>query len=354
MVDIPIVPIEANSLIERISSKRFAFVAAISFEERSTAWAHFLWKQGLRPDEVILFDYNTKAVPENEDREMRNKCRKDFGVFLELKKPQESILDSVNAFAVNQLNYLSANFLDRCQRDTDIIIVDITCMTRVHLIGLSSALRTRVGKTVQIFFCYATPRSYGFQQGILLGWKDTLFVPIGKRRFFKREGYSRGIIFAGHYGERISVALQELEPACGSLIYTKQEDRPDLLRRAKEVNNFIERRLSLLRMPRVKVGDQNSDRWRVEVIGLDDFPDLYKILINEAKLAAQDEGPIMIYPFGPKPITIFSSLLLGSIQDAQAWAVYPVPDRFDARYSVGVGYLYAYSLNSLKLLQVDQ
>lgn len=273
---------------------------------------------------------------------MRQKCRESFREFLDIQDISRSTHDGVNAFAFNHLRGLCSAFLD--QAGKDIIVVDVTCMTRVHLLALSSAVLSMQDWPAEIYFCYATPQSYGFQAGVLSGWKDTLFVPIGRKRFFKREGHARGIVLAGHAGERLSVALQELEPASGRLIYAKMEGRPDLLLRAKEANAFIESRLRLLTMPRANGQARVSDNWRVDVVGMNDFAALSEILSDEVSKVRPDGGPIMIYPFGPKPHTLFASLFLASQPDIQAWAIYPVPEEFDARYSVGVNTLSAYSL----------
>jgi len=122
-------------------------------------------------------------------------------------------------------------------------------MTRVHLVAVAEAVRRRHESLDELYFCYATPRSYGFQKGLLLGWRDTLFVPINMRRSLRREGNARGVILAGHNNERLSTALHELEPLSGVFIHAREEGRPDLLARGRELNKPIENRLLRLKMP---------------------------------------------------------------------------------------------------------
>jgi hypothetical protein len=333
--------IRTQELIDGLAKRSFAFMAAISFEERSITSANFLQKHALCPDEVLLFSYDTRVEPGEEDREMREKCIQGFRSLLAIGDTRQSIREHVNAFAFNRLYDLCSNFLAHTLSKP--IVVDITCLTRVHLMALSSALVNRTNKSSGVYICYTTPRSYGFQSNTVLSWKDVLFVPIGKRRFPRREGHACGVIFPGHYGERLSVALQELEPASGRLIYTKQESRPDLLLRSREANHFIEERLRLLVMPRADGKTRQTDYWTIDIVNLGDFERLAHILSEVVSQARADEGPIMVYPFGPKPQTMFTALFLASQEDVQSWVVYPVPERFDARYSEGVRSLNIYN-----------
>jgi hypothetical protein len=342
MIFTPIVTVPAGTFIENLKTRPFSFMAATSFEERSTAGAYFLNSHHLHPQDVHLFDYSTHVVPHEEYQRMHEKSQSDFQSLLAIDDLNGSIHNNINAFAFNRLSHLCSKLVEQATSRT--IVVDITCMTRVHIFALSYIFSNMQDTLNQVYFCYTTPLSYGFQSGIFLSWRDILFVPISGDRLFRREGHARGIIFAGHYGDRLSVALEELEPASGRLIYTKDETRPDLLLKAREVNKFIEDRLLLLTMPRVNGSIISSDTWKIDIICLDDFTKLANILSEEIDKARSDEGPIMVYPFGPKPFTLFTAFFLIGQTDAQGWAVYPIPDRFDSQYSTGIGQLHIYGL----------
>jgi hypothetical protein len=158
---------------------------------------------------------------------------------------------------------------------------------------------------------------------------------------FKREGQSRGIILAGHDAERLSVALGELEPASGTLVYCGNPKRPDFLRRAREVNAKIERRLLQLRMPRSSGPPAAVDGWTASSIDVGDFQALstaLRIQVNEAK---REESPVILFPFGPKPDSLAVALLLREWGVGDAWAVYPVP-RASVPHTEGVAELQAF------------
>lgn len=348
MSNTQLVSVSRDNILQLLALQSFDFLAAVSFEERSTAWAQALSYCGLRPMHTILFDYNTLVDPEADDRELRKKCRDIFNAMFFLDNNNLSVCGPINAFAVNQLTQLTTRLITDCT--SNYLLVDISCMTRVHLVALSNALRSVNRKPGSVLLCYTTPQSYSFQKEVLHGWKDTLFVPIGELRSFRREGHARGVAFPGHYGERLGVALQEIEPDSGILIYTRQEGRTDLLRCAKEVNKFIAKRLLLLRMPRADGFNSSTsptDCWRSEVVNIDDFGRLHCLIEEEVNSAIYDGGPIMMYPFGPKPVTLFATLSLASYTNVQSCVVYPLPEKFDAQYSSGIGQLHCYSLESL-------
>jgi len=329
--------IECNEFLKDIGDKPYCFLAAISFEERSTAWATFMADRARPPERAVLFDYTTEAEPADEDTEMRGRCRSIFSKALQAENRAVEVL-SANAFAANALTEQTATWIKQCAGRP--ILVDISCLTRIHLIALVGALRTTGVPDSSVFYCYTIPDAYGFQRADRIGWRDVLFIRAGKRGVFKREGFSRGIILAGHDGERLSVALQELEPASGTMVYSRSRKRPDFLRKARDVNESVERRLKELLMPRwddsETSGRRQLDRWQFECVATTDFEALAKIVQNQVVAAAQDRGPVVIFPFGPKPMSLSVALMLSDWSVGEAWAVYPVPERFSVTYSSGV------------------
>jgi len=326
--------VSPTSVLSSIGGGSFCFLGFVSFEERATAWAEFIAKNEARPDIFFLVDYDTTALPANRDFKLRERCR---AIFSETFAPaQARVFDHTNAFAVNPLTDLTAQILEECEGLP--LLVDISCMTRVHLFALVAALYGRKGPT-DIRFCYTVPVSYGFRREDRLGWRDVLFIPIGNRWVFKREGQSRGIILAGHDAERLSVALGELEPASGSVVYCGNPKRPDFLRRAREVNEHVERRLRHLRMPRSSGPPGSADGWNIECIDVGDFRTLSNVLWTQVKEARHEECPVILFPFGPKPDSLAVALLLREWNVEDAWAVYPVPESFSTTYSTSAAEL---------------
>jgi hypothetical protein len=291
----------------------------------------------VQPDKVFLVDYETTALPADRDRLLRKRCRAAFSKAFAPSRTQ--VFDRVNAFAVNSLEECTVRMLEQCAGLA--LVVDISCMTRVHLLAVVAALCTRF-ESVDVRFCYSVPASYGFRPEDRSGWRDVLFVPAGSRWMFKREGQSRGIILAGHDAERLSVALGELEPASGILVYCGNPKRPDFLRRAREVNQKIERRLLQLRMPRSSGPPGSADGWTATSIDVGEFEALSTALQTQVSEARRDKSPVILFPFGPKPDSLAVALLLRQWNVEDAWVVYPVPKSFSTTYSEGVGELQAF------------
>lgn len=335
-----LVSISHDQLFKNISGKPYWLVAVVSFEERATAWASFLNSHEALPEKAFVFDYDTIAEPKDADTELRNQCRSVFTRTLNRQHKTAHFLKGVNAFAANSLTEQISSLINESAGLP--VLIDISCMTRVHLLALAAGLRTRQTPEAELYFCYAAPVAYGFQRANRIGWRDVLFIPAGKRRMFKREGFSRGIILAGYDGERLSVALQELEPASGTMIYAKNSARPDFLLKAHEANEIVERRLRELRMPRANNPVEVSDDWKFEIVDVEDFEGLSSVLRKQVQMALRDGGPVIVFPFGPKPMSLSIALSLRDWDVGEAWAVYPVPDRFSVTYTQGVAELYVY------------
>lgn len=332
-----LISVKPESAIMSVKRREFGFLGIVSFEERATAWAEFMSANDRQPAKAFLFDYDTVALPASRDSTMRNHCR---DIFAESFKPTfATIVDHTNPFAMNPLTDIMVQVLDEFN---DVpLVVDITCMTRVHLLALVAALYDKKGQN-DVTFCYTVPVGYGFRREDRLGWRDVLFIPAVRRWVFKREGQMRGVILAGHDAERLSVALGEMEPASGTMVYCGNPKRPDFLRRAREVNEPTERRLSHLRMPRWDGSPGAFDGWIIQCIDVCDFRALSEVLRTQVNEAKRELSPIIIFPFGPKPDSLAVALLLWDWGVEDAWVAYPVPNGFSTAYSSGAAELQAF------------
>jgi hypothetical protein len=326
--------VSRQDLLSHIRQQEFFFVGVVSFEERSTAWAKYLHENQALPSQSYLFDYATIAEPVDIDMNQRSKCRDIFMKSLSNCDSIPSIIETPNAFAMNRMQEdVERVFSESAGKP---LLVDISCMTRVHLLSMVTATRKLHFRPSDIYFCYSIPESYGPKSSNRFGWKDVLFLPIGVRRLFHREGLGRGIILAGYDGERLSIALTEIEPASGCLIYSKSLSRPDFVKRAREANKVVERRLSNLRMPRTSTIPSECDKWTTEVVDSYDFGKLLEAVKPQVSQAKKEESPVILFPFGPKPVTLALALALHDWEVGEAWAVYPIPEKFSVAYSSGV------------------
>lgn len=330
--------VKPSELLATLQHKAFAYVATVSFEERACAWASMFAKHGVFPEVVRLFEYDTHAEPAADDERMRVNCRNRYKGLFDCKTVLPAP-DPLNAFAFNGLFHATMATLQECRGMP--IVFDITCMPRVHIMALASVLVRMSLQDAEWYVTYATGGSYGFERGVFLGWRDVIIVPIGRLQSFRREGHARGIIMAGHYGDRLSVALQEWEPETGVMLYTDEPRRPDLLCKAREANAGIERRLSQCQL--VREGKPREKAWNIATVHFDRFAELRHLVDAVSNAAMADSGPVVVFPFGPKPFALQTALSLSRRSDGVAMAVYPVPARFDAGYSKGVGHMYSFT-----------
>lgn len=343
-------PLDHLAILNQLKVNEFVFIGTISFEERATAWAKSLVSNAAIPRKCYLFDYDTNAEPVEADKGLREGCRDFFFRFLCPPGSFPQIVETLHPFAINRLCQATEEIL--ADSASSIILIDITCMTRVHLFATVSAIKRMAPRPIQIYFCYSTPGNYGPRSANRFGWRDVLFLPIGKRRLFHREGLGRGIIFAGYDGERLSVALTEIEPASGCMVYSNSIRRPDFLTRAREANRVVESRLNNLRMPRTSTPRSDSDKWTKEVIDTFNFGQQIEAVKPQVTQAMKEDSPVIVFPYGPKPVTLSLALAIQDWCVDEAWAVYPIPERFSVSYSIGVGDCYIFrqvrppSLNS--------
>ena len=331
---------EDNSLtFEKLKHVPFAFISVISFESRCTTVAEKLVSEGLLPSKTFTLSYKTKAIPESTDKDLREE---NEATFCDLFNYNNNL---VNESAISPY---SSNVLKRQMEELikiigdNRIVIDITCMTRIHIIVLSELIASNRIDHSKVFFCYTAPQSYSVKPKSNPGWRDTILVSIGRNKPFRREGHARGIIFTGHDSERLSIALAELEPGIGILLFSNTPRRPDFLRRAREANKAIQDRLLTLRMPR---SDQDnkltaSDQWSEYTFDINDFDRVNFYLEQEVNNAVSDDGPIILFPYGPKTLTLATAIFLASFPSVDSWAVYPIPDGYSISYSTGSSMLH--------------
>jgi hypothetical protein len=332
-----LIPLSPSELGAEISNEPYDYAAALSFEDRDTAWAKALAGFSAKPRRVTLFDYDTRVEPAEETRESRAANLRVFETVFGADRIET--IPKVNPFALSGLVRMMQALVSRAAGTR--LLVDVTCMTRVHALASVTVAQPQSAAPSRPVYCYATPASYGFEIGSHASWKDTLFMPIGKPRLLKREGHAHGLILAGHDGERLSVALQELEPATGTIVYARRSHRPDLLRKARAANRVLASRLLALRVPNDGRAGRGGPAWLEEVVDLEDVAKLQAIANRSMTSARADRGPLILYPFGPKLAVVEVALTIAEASDVDAWAVYPVPTVFQIDYSRAVDTLWA-------------
>ena len=337
--------ISLSDFIKNEEPNNLNLLTVISFEERSTAISDIIIKTNKIPRSLFLFDYDTKTVPIEEYQFLRNKNEQFFkSIFI---NTDITNYPKTNPFIFNDLLNKTISILNKCINKT--LIIDFTCMTRIHIFAIINALNRIKRSPSSILFCYTAPKTYGNINKIKkIGWEDILFVPIGIPRITRREGHARGLILAGYNSERLSVALHEIEPNGGMFVYTKTNLRPDLLKKAIEDNKMILTRLLSLKIHRTDKSMNlfTFNRWEKKIIEIGDVSILEKITNELIKSAVADEGPLILFPFGSKLGTLTAALTIARSIKVDSWAVYPVPSEFKVDYTQGISIIYSYTLSS--------
>lgn len=330
---------DSGLILKKLKHISFAFISVISFESRCTTIAKKLVSEGLLPSKTYILSYKTKATPESIDKDLREENR---AIFCYLFESNGNLLEE------SAISPYSSNVLKRQMEKLikivgdNFIVFDITCMTKIHLIVLSELIASGRIDHTKVFFCYTAPLSYNIKPVSNIGWRDTILVSIGRNKPFRREGHARGIIFIGHDIERLSIALTELEPGIGILLFSNTPRRPDFLSKAREANKAIRDRLLTLKMPR---SDQDNklttfDQWSEFTFDIINFDRLNFYIEQEVKNAISDDGPIILFPYGPKTLILAATIFLASSPSVNSWAVYSIPDSYSVSYSTGSSMLH--------------
>lgn len=306
--------------------KHILWVGALSFEERCKASIIELAKHNIKLKEGIFLDYRTKIYPPTEAEEQRNLIWDELQILGE-----EVFLDGIRKEDISPYLFQSfENFLENKIENSSIsaLIIDITCLTKIHAIAAASIL-ARVKMPNKWGFTYSIPENYGTLDSSgkeLPAWRDIIIAPLAETGLLFYEESGRGIIIPGHEADRLIISLGEIEPAGGIIIIAHTQNRPDLkyltLRKNQQTISQLTKRL--------------KNNWEKQLISITDLPQLCILVRREIELARQHMAPVILFPFGPKSILFAVAYLLTLEYSESSWFVYPIPTYYDADYSSGI------------------
>lgn len=299
-----------------------AWLGAISFEDRCIASAETLTGQGLHVDNAIVLTYATKVIQAREDREKRLANKLSLGrSFFEKHQLRE-----VKPYVLQEFEaVLYSEFM---QSNVGLIIFDVTCLTKLHTMALAAFL-ARNTIPFNWIVTYTLPETYGDSNDSTgtSEWDDVLIAPFADTAQLLFENFSRGILVLGHEPSRLLVGLNEIEPASGTILIGDTTHRPELRHVCESVNRKILARLSKLR----------AGHWEEKVVGTYDFDQIARIVRSEIVQASIQNAPVILFPFGPKPVVFEIAYIMAREYPQSSWFVYPVPRAYDVNYSDGIG-----------------
>ncbi|MGI5190437.1 hypothetical protein ACQEVI_20040 [Promicromonospora sp. CA-289599] len=322
-------------------------ISALSFEVRAIGSA-LEWLDGRSSGTLLLIDYESEATPGAEAQELRRVVE------------EEILAHTSRDIVIRKIHVTPHSMRDMIDVLTQFCVgagtvtVDITCMTRPHVVAAARFLAA-VG-VPDWAVTYSSPVNYGSTSSSSStgGWRDTLILGLGDDTSMDNQGVSLGLMILGAEAGRIAVAFDDFETDAGIVVVTENPDRPDFhraaLMRTQNILQYLESfSLSGSRGQTVSAS-LGSNGWTREIVSLPDVVGDCHAIVDRLVTAAMSvetseskAAPIVVYPIGPK-FTIFCVIywLTSSYAD-RAWCVYPIAQTHRLDYSLGLGSVHRWS-----------
>lgn len=302
-----------------VSDRPVVWLGASSFEERA-ATSLLRLSARARIRRAVLLNYTADAWQIQESSRRRAKIVSRILDAL----PADCFHDepTVGPHGYYDFQAMAERYV--AESDGSFLIFDISCMTKLHVIALAELLARNSNKDYGI--AYSLPDNYGgFGSGRKIGWRRVIIAPLSESGRISNEDRSRGLFLPGHEPERFIAALAAFEPPGGTVIIAETTNRPDFRAVSERLHLKVFR--SLL--------DQH--KWERALVNQADWTRVHGLVGREISLASQWDAPIVLFPYGPKPLVFASALTLAREYPAGAWFAYPVPAFYDVNYSEGEG-----------------
>jgi hypothetical protein len=207
-------------------------------------------------------------------------------------------------------------------------VIDITCLTKVHALAIAYYI-SYVATTMPITLAYSLPEMYGSPSRNIWNkgeWRTVVVSRLDLDSTHQHVG-SDAIAVLGHEGDRMRLALNEAGPARVVVFRTERGGADD--------NEIL------------ATGDMQNARllgdiqrgllpgWRIETISLGALDTLTQHVKSAAQSARRDQHRLVLCPFGPKPVVVFTALAALEEFSEGVWMSYPVPVTYDVDYTTG-------------------
>jgi hypothetical protein len=300
-----------------------AWCGALSFEDRCVTSFDTLVAAGGKFAKIHLLNYSTDVKPSNEAQVLREANRSRFQTLASragLKSP--GVID-VEAYSFNSVQLAVASILEQ----SDFVVWDLSCLTKIHALAMACTLAsTAAGKRWAL--AYTVPETYNLRDTTHSddgGWSDIIVAPLAETAELFNEADGRGIVIPGHEGDRLIVGLAEIEPSGGTIVFVESAGRPDLRALTERRNQRTVTQLVSLR----------ASNWRRMTLPLTGLEAMTIAVSEEVSRAKKKAAPVILFPYGPKPLIAVAAFELIRTYARSSWFVYPVPSRYDSGYTQG-------------------
>jgi hypothetical protein len=317
-------------LLENTASTVIWF-GAVSFESRCLGSLRLLKTHGVGISRAIAFDYPTIMSPktkgEQDRADNKNEIRELLGERVEflLTHPHRyaEFIGGINR-QVSRIENTTKNA---------VLIFDISCLTRIHALALSYwALHANC--CYPIILAYSSPAYYGSLSKSIWGKGAWLYTILMRLDLESTEMFSstKALIILGHEGDRLRLALSELEADSGLIFTTASRGRESTVIAAQNAWLYKE----------INSGMRAS--YLTSEAGLGGTDQFSRLILDFCEKAKYENSRIVLCPFGPKSLVFLAGYICLSHLPLNTWLSYPIPKAYDPNYSNGHDSTYWYSL----------
>jgi hypothetical protein len=321
-----------NGVVERCAES-FVWVGAVSFEERCLGSLRFLENAAVkRLVGAVAVDYPTRVEPAQPAEKIRQLHRTEMRSLVRGLSGANIDLDTEASHPYRLSTFRRT--LGKALRIAETnkangLIIDMTCITKVHTLALAVWLSELQGTLPLVTIAYTLPEQYGSpsKHSPRGGrWVETVLAPciLDPRRFSEE---ADGIVLLGHEGSRLMVALSQLEPREALVLLWRTSKREDL--------EIVCRTQNAKLLAAIDRGERPGWMFReMNYAALGEMETAIRPFVASTVRAGRR---IVLYPFGPKPMILLASSIAIQMGRGAVWYCYPIPRSYDAAYSLGCG-----------------
>ena len=326
-----------------LRDREIHWVGPTTFEERCNGSLQTI--QRIAPgglEYAIPLAYPIVARPKKAATEMRSIVGQRTDALLAQLLPKRSLEHcTVDPYRMSSLRSALARATNLAHDAQACLVVDVTCLTRIHALAISSWLAYGQNQA-NVFLAYTEGARYGDparHRSRLHGWRDVVVAPLLLDPLQYSED-ADAIVSLGHEGVRLDLALRSITPDFmsrpNSGVILSWEPRQREVYVVAETENA-----RLLR----KVETGQFSEWLRVHLDYGDQAGLDAGVTRFCERRAHPKRRVVFYPFGPKMAIVVASLAAIREVGTLLWFSYPKRSWYPVDYTVGVGKTHWYQVD---------